>query len=112
MIYKRAYSQYGGGKQLGAGAVPSGGAPRRHPDFAKGEGQYAGAGGGAPGAGAGAGAAPGAPAPARFGSSWGGAYPRAPQPPAPAAPWRPQPGAPQPQWSHPPYQPPVNILCF
>ncbi|XP_035452854.1 trithorax group protein osa isoform X5 [Spodoptera frugiperda] len=95
---------YGGGKAIGAGAPPAAGAPRRHPDFAKGEPAYGGAGaapGPAPGAaGAGAGAAPGA----RFGAAWGASFPRAPAPPAPAAPWRPQPGAPQPpNWTHPPY---------
>ncbi|XP_072933275.1 trithorax group protein osa isoform X3 [Epargyreus clarus] len=102
--------EYGGGKgATGAaggagGAAAVAGAPRRHPDFAKGEGYAAGAGG----------------AGARFAPpAWGGGFPRA-QVPAPAPAWRP--GAPhppplqhaplaqhaQPAWPHQPhhqYQP-------
>ncbi|KAL0868394.1 hypothetical protein ABMA27_007907 [Loxostege sticticalis] len=100
--------EYGGGKAMGAGAggpAPAG-TPRRHPDFAKADGAYAGP-GAAPGAGGpGAGTA-GAPAasPARFPPAWPQPFPRA-QPPSPQPPWRPPPQQqPPPAWPHQPYQP-------
>ncbi|KAI8437505.1 hypothetical protein MSG28_011819 [Choristoneura fumiferana] len=96
---------YGGGKPMGPGSGPgavgagSAGAPRRHPDFAKAEGYL---GGGAAG---GAGGAPAAQPGARFGGAWGAGFPRAPQPPAPAQPWRPPPPQQPPAaWPHQPYQ--------
>lgn len=97
--------QYGGGKPMGPGSGPgavgagTAGAPRRHPDFAKAEGYL---GGGAAG---GAGGAPAGQPGARFGGAWGAGFPRAPQPPAPAQPWRPPPPQQPPgAWPHQPYQ--------
>lgn len=93
----------------GAGGPAPAGTPRRHPDFAKADGAYAGP-GAAPGAGGPGAGTPGAPAasPARFPPAWPQPFPRA-QPPSPQPPWRPPPQQqPPPAWPHQPYQPQVS----